>query len=470
MKKFFSELSMDNSYLYVVALKHTYAYAEHNVWRLFLFMALNLFLCFPAWAHDSKSREAARKDDNSVVYGSLEDEKSGDDHHSQRDHGHRDHGSRQCSTPIEVEQTDYFLDVTSTLPHYQGLPAQLELRKVAPVYNSHCRSRPHRAVILLHGRTIDVISGLDLQFQDYSVQEAMAREGLITYSFNRLGTGLSSRFAEDDPCNASIASQQQFLIPNPLSQTCPNPDPFHMTNSDSWQSELDAVVNYVRNDLDIKKVSLFAWSRGGVVAGPYASTNPDKIKRVVFLASTYNTAVSPPAVLPVPGPSLELNDRAGAESAWLTQTSNMECPGQVDPAILDPIWESMMAHDALGRTWGTDGILRISSQDQWGWYTAVAQAVTVPTMTISGLRDTTVPTATMMQLHNDLGSTNKVLVKIDCASHFSVWESSSSPTWPGGPHVAVQNAAIEWLRHETYQGSAAGTFQVNSNGTIDGPF
>ena len=37
------------------------------------------------------------------------------------------------SSPIGVVRRDYFVETISTLPHYYGLPAQLDVHEVAPV-------------------------------------------------------------------------------------------------------------------------------------------------------------------------------------------------------------------------------------------------------------------------------------------------------------------------------------------------
>src|SRR5262245_45429752 len=162
-----------------------------------------------------------------------------------------------------VVRTDFFLDVIATLPHYSGLPAQLHVHEVSPVHRE--AGSPVQAAVLVHGRTIDAVTNFDLQYQDYSLQESMARAGIHTFAVNFLGWGLSTRFGLDDPRNASLADQQAFLIPNPLSQTAPNPDPFHFTNTQALLDQLDAVVNDVRVRLGVNKVSLLGASRGGLV-------------------------------------------------------------------------------------------------------------------------------------------------------------------------------------------------------------
>src|SRR5262249_18217921 len=189
------------------------------------------------------------------------------------------------SSPIGVVRSDYFVDTISTLPHYYGLPAQLDVHEVGPVYSPGEQHGPTPAAILVHGATIDAVTGFDLQYHDYSLQESMARAGIHTFAVNFLGWGLSTRFGLDDPRNASLSDQQAYLIPNPLSQTAANPDPFHFTTTQALLDQLDAVVNDARDRLGVDQVSLFAWSRGGLVIGPYSYLHPEKVKNVVFNSS-----------------------------------------------------------------------------------------------------------------------------------------------------------------------------------------
>jgi pimeloyl-ACP methyl ester carboxylesterase len=366
-----------------------------------------------------------------------------------------------------VVRSDFFVDLASTLPGYSGLPAQLDIHEVSPDHRDP--AAPVRAAVLVHGRTIDAVTGFDLQYQDYSLQEGMARAGIDTFSVNFLGWGLSTHFGLDDPRNASLADQQSYLVPNPLSQTAANPDPFHFTNTQAMVDQLDAAVDAVRARLGVDQVSLFAWSRGALVAGPYIYLHPEKIKNVVFDAGSYNFPANPPDPLPQPGPSLIVQDRAHVEAAWTSQVDNVAFPGQQDPGILDPIWQSVLARDPLAGTWGPDGLQRFPSVDYWGWNPQQHQAarVTVPAMVLTGLRDTTVLPAAEVQLYNDLGSEKKVLIKVDGGSHYMLWEGSTSPTWKG-PHETLQDAVVQWVTSESYFGSTQGTFHAHADGSIEG--
>jgi hypothetical protein len=123
-------------------------------------------------------------------------------------------GQEPC-TPI-LETTDYLLDVTSTLPNYYGLPAEIDIHRVRPVYrNGRCSHhfRPRHAAILLHGRTLDM-SGFDVQYADYSLMDAMASAGIDSFAFNQLGYGLSSRFGSTIPATRATrkTSRSQVIL------------------------------------------------------------------------------------------------------------------------------------------------------------------------------------------------------------------------------------------------------------------
>ena len=385
----------------------------------------------------------------------------------------------EACAPVDVARGDFLVSTTSTLPGYAGLPADLDVRSVVPIYNDKhpmgdmnekCRTTPRRAVILLHGAMTEGTTSFDLRFGDYSLMEGLAEAGIHAYVVNLLGYGLSTRFGLDDPCNASLANQQRLLIPNPLSQPCASPDDFRFTNTAAAVDQLDAVVDEVRARSDVDEVSLFGWSRGAVVVGAYAGVHPEKIRSLAFLASGYDFPSDAPAQVPGPGPSLLVRDRTGMFNEWTPQLDTVNCPGQRDPWILDPIWGAVRARDPLGSSWGsTDtrvgGIQRAPSWDVWGWNQERASSVALPSLVITGLLDRTNPSEREVRLFNDLASGNKVLIQIACASHQALWEGTTTPGW-GGPHQAIKAALVEWIRSKTFQDAHRGSFQVSRNGSI----
>lgn len=127
------------------------------------------------------------------------------------------HGNKHDCVPMRLETTDYFVDVLSTLPNHLGVPAQIEVRRVRPIYQTgRCRGLL-RSAVLVHGRTIDGISAFDVPYQDYSLMTAMANNGIDAFAFNQLGFGASSHFSMDDPCNASRSTDAAVNV-NPSNQ------------------------------------------------------------------------------------------------------------------------------------------------------------------------------------------------------------------------------------------------------------
>jgi pimeloyl-ACP methyl ester carboxylesterase len=378
--------------------------------------------------------------------------------------------------PIDVGREDSSVPTTSTLPVYAGEAAYLDVHAVVPIYAEArpdgCPTPPRRAAILVHGAMTEGTTSFDLRFGDYSLMKALARAGIDAYAVNLLGYGFSTRFGLDDPCNATDANQAAFLRPNPLNPLdgpCDPPIERPFTNTAAAVDQLDAVVDWVRNEKQADEVHLFGWSRGGIVIGAYAWLHPEKVNSLGFLASGYDINV-PCAPLPGPCRLLAVRDRDAMFSEWTPQLDSANCPGQRIPGILGAIWDSVQARDPVGSSWGssqprTGGIQRAPSWNVSGWNAARASVVTIPSLVITGLLDRTNPSAKEIRLYNDLGSANKVLIKIACASHQALWEGSNAPGWKG-PHESIHEALVEWMTSSTYQGSPRGSYLVNADGSI----
>jgi pimeloyl-ACP methyl ester carboxylesterase len=386
--------------------------------------------------------------------------------------------AKEVCKQVGITREDTLVHTISTLPNDAGEPADLDLHSVKPAFSAadpmDCRDKHRYVVVMLHGAMTEGTTSFDLQFRDYSLMERLARRGIDAFSVNLLGYGASTRFGLDDPCNASTAMQRTFLIPNPLSQTCANPDAYHFTNTGAAVEQLDAVVDQVRKETGVETVSLFAWSRGGVVIGAYAGLHPEKVRSLAFLASGYDFG-DPPDPLPNPVPSLLVRDRARMFGEWTPQLDLTNCPGQLEtnaqnyPEIQDSIWNSVRARDPLGASWGsldarTGGVQRAPSWDTWGWDNARAPSVTLPALVITGLLDRTNPSEREVRLFQDLGSASKVLIKIACASHQALWEGSTTAGW-GGPHESIRDALVEWIKSGTFEGTDRGSFLINADGS-----
>jgi pimeloyl-ACP methyl ester carboxylesterase len=401
-----------------------------------------------------------------------------------RDHAEGGDEAQKTCTPISVATTDYLLNVVSTLPNYFGLPAKIDIHRVRPVYtNDACSHQlgPRHAAILLHGRTLDA-SGFDVQYQDYSLMRAMALAGIDSFAFNQLGYGLSSRFGMDNPCNVSNSrdvslpghpgnQQNTFLVPNPLAAECEHADNSVFMTSQSAVDQLDQVIQYVQRTTGDAKVSLFSWSQGGEVVGGYLAQSDKKhnVANAVFLSSVFGSPSQQPPP-PYPTWPTGLGDYSRLVGVF---SINPACPGQRDPNILAPLWTSIRARDPIGASWGTTdpatgGVFRWPTAIRWGWGPAEAAEVTVPAMIVSPLEDKVVPPSVQTSIYQALGSERKVIVRVDCASHAIAWEGSTNAFGWSGPHTTLQDATIEWMLHNTYQGATTGAFHAKVDGTVVG--
>ncbi|MDP8930633.1 MAG: alpha/beta hydrolase, partial [Actinomycetota bacterium] len=216
--------------------------------------------------------------------------------------------------------------------------------------------------------------------------------------------------------------------------------------------EIDTVVDYLRDLRGVERVSFIGWSAGAARAGAYAARNPEKVDRVFLYAPGYNpTAPStPPDDLPQPGFPTSLRTRA-QQTSW----EGIGCEGQRDPAIAEPIWDTTLAFDKLGRSWGpAEGVMRIRTTTSfWGWNADAARQVESPTLTVLGELDRIATGA--KQLHEDLGTRDKVFVNVACASHFMLWERQ---------HRALHRLSSEWLGDGTIDGHKRGVFSVDPEG------
>jgi len=396
--------------------------------------------------------------------------------------------------PSGVETSTYLLDVTSTLPQYQGVPAQLEVRRVRPVFDTIRCSKETKVAVLQQGRTIDAITAFDPDYLDYSLMASMAAAGIDTFTYNPLGYGHSTRFGLDDPCNASNASdlnpnaaqpinQQDLLIPNPLAAQCPHSDATYFQDTASAVDQLAAVIEHAGNagcgegapgSAQRRKVNLLSWSLGGTTVGPYLARPEaqDRVERAIIVASGFGPSPtlpleeSPPELRPTW--PMGLSDITALTGPSLFQLSDA-CPGQRDPAIVRVLWDSIRDQDPLAAGWGstdpeTGGLFRWPITIRKAFNVSQAAAIQLPVLVLDGMLDSI---GKPVELYAALGSAQKVRVRIDCGSHSVFWEGSTDPSGWGGPHVTAREAVIEWFTKGTFADETNGTFRALVDGTVE---
>jgi pimeloyl-ACP methyl ester carboxylesterase len=381
----------------------------------------------------------------------------------------RDHDSRGAGHDSQGDDDDddgddrHILAIQHAVPHISTVPAiagqRVELfawERVKASKLKKFRNKPPtgKVVLFIHGGTVPSVPGFDLDYKDYSWMKSLAGAGFDVFSMDRTGYGFSPHPKMDDPCNVNPA-QQSILIPHPLAAPCAHSYPFRLTDTNSDNDDIGAVVDYIRALRGVERITIAGWSGVGPQAGSYAVKNHEKLDKLVFYAPNYlrTSPTNPPAILPQPGFPMNLRTRPMLEADWQSQVA---CEGQFEPEIRDVVWRRIMDFEPVGRTWGPlEGVMRARTVTVWGWNATTAPALTVPMLIIVGQNDTLLSQG--RDLYQDLGSEDKVLVEVPCASHFLVWETQ---------HKILHKASREWLRKGSLKGVRQGVFVVDADGDI----
>ena len=341
----------------------------------------------------------------------------------------------QARTPQQSQARviDHFVPHISTARANQGSRISLFLRE-----RRGARSGP--AVLLVHGRSAAAVPSFDLEYRDYSWMAYLADAGFDVFAVDLQGYGRSSMpTAMDNPCNTSDDSQAKYLIPNPLRAPCPPSHPHAFGSFATDWDEIDTVVNFIRSLRGDRalKVNLVGWSRGGMRVIGYAALRPDNVEKVVVLGPTRF-----PPVTSVPSYPMNITDKRDFFVDWDRQIDSRNCPQQVDPSIREALWNSTMAQEKLGRSWGASGVRRSPAFTAEGWTPDLPGRVQAATLVIRGALDDQAPEQPTRALHDALGGP-KAYVTVGCGSHELVYEAQ---------HTKLLQASAEWLRFGTYEG------------------
>lgn len=338
----------------------------------------------------------------------------------------------------------YVADV-STAPSMRGEIAQLYVRE---------RTRKERnvgegnVVLFIHGAGTPAEVAFDVPLEGYSWMEYLAEAGFDTFAMDTTGYGRSTRpYVMNDPCNMGAAQREQ-LIPELAESGCEPSYPYAATTIASDWDDIDAVVDYLRALRGVSKVHLVAWSLGGPRAAGYASLHPEKVDRLVLLAPAYgrNRPAKAPDELPVLGPAFSKQSRSDFDSNWSRQ---VECENQYTASAADAVWDAMLDSDPVGATWGS-GVRRAPRTTVWGWGQADVAKATHPMLLIAPALDKQIPPPRVFELHEDLGSSSKVLVDLACSSHNAMWEMNRE---------LLFEASEQWLRGGTVDGQSSGVIR-----------
>jgi pimeloyl-ACP methyl ester carboxylesterase len=345
---------------------------------------------------------------------------------------------------------DHFVRVKSTVPSIAGQVTQIYVRErtkaATPLRSGNLADR---VVLFVHGAGTPAEVAFDVPYQDYSWMGYLARAGFDVFSMDTTGYGRSTRPpAMNDPCNLSQEQQKSFA-PGFLSAPCAPSYSRNVTTISSDWNDIDAVVDYIRGQRHVDRVSLVGWSLGGPRAGGYAARHPEKVQRLVLLAPAYGRTgpTDAPATIPAEGTAMNTQSRDEFIANWDRQVG---CSDQYDPAAADSVWTKMVESDSVGATWGP-GVRRAPQTTTWGWNQSIVSKSQTPTLMIAGVHDKQVTPDRVRELYADLGARQKVFIDLACSSHNAMWEKN---------HSLLFRASLEWLTRGSVNGSQEGMLRL----------
>lgn len=362
-----------------------------------------------------------------------------------------------------------------------------------------------------------------------SIQEDLARAGIETFAPSLLGYGRSTRFeALSDACNASLPAypadpnapctnpngcdrthsaifplnqQVTTLNVNPLAgETCAHSSPYRFGGADVWVRDIRQVIDDAIAKTGVSQVVMVSYSFGSQSVGRalFAPRNADlaaKISKVAFVSPIFlqpngdenpTDDTPPPNVVSFP---LYVVGRSSFHAVYGLPTApvNIEaqCAGHVLAGTDDDYEQQAMGTEDVGLAWGgTDpnqpaGVMRAPTFSHYGFNRTVAAQINVPTLVMQGTDDpimvvapppgTTEPRRQGCELYKALPDANRVLVRIECASHGLFSEgcdpaqarcqgaagvtpyggANAGEGW-AGPHHTLTTALIEFIRSSTF--------------------
>lgn len=366
-----------------------------------------------------------------------------------------------------ADNEDQILTIDRVVPHVSTVPAiagqqsRLFVRERVRgilLQEGGGNFREGRVVLMVHGGFWPSEIAFDLDHPilggpTYSWMEALAVAGFDVFAMDMTGYGHSSRPMMDDPGNLS-PEHQALLIPRNLAAVREPSYPYRLVTTESEADDIDCVVEEIRALRGVEKVILIGWSGGGMRVGTYALRHPEKVARLIILASSNyadDGSDKPPDNLPEPGYPILFQDRAAGEVRW---APNVHSPDQVAPGISDAIWHKSFLSDPIGASWGPGG-LRAPSRTVWGWNARAAAALTAPVLVMVGEYDGLM--SANQDLYEAIGAGDKVFLEIAGASHFAAWEKQRQ---------VLHAASVEWLGQGTINGRKEGSFRADARSVI----
>jgi pimeloyl-ACP methyl ester carboxylesterase len=359
-------------------------------------------------------------------------------------------GAGRADDSQKILTIDHYVTQPSAVSAIAGELTELYVRERAkPATVMRATSLADRVVLFVHGAGTPAEVAFDVPYEDYSWMAYLAEAGYDVFSMDMTGYGRSTRPAPmNDACNLSL-EQQRVVAEQLEAKSCEPSYARELTTVASDWSDIDAVVDYIRDLREVARVSLIGWSLGGPRAGGYAGEHPEKVAKLVLLAPAYSREMgaTPPAKNPADGAPFNVQSKADFTANWERQIG---CANQYDPAVREAVWAEMLASDPVGATWGP-GVRRAPNTTVWGFGPAAAPRIRIPTLLVAGIHDKQITPDRVQALYEDLGAEQKVLVDLGCASHAAMWERN---------HLLLFEASLEWLAAGAIDGTQQGVLRL----------
>jgi pimeloyl-ACP methyl ester carboxylesterase len=341
-----------------------------------------------------------------------------------------------------LQVTEHRVPVVSTAPSMRGQTVHLYVREVAPAGGGKLP-----AVLFIHGAGTPAEVSFDSRMDDYSWLKQVARAGFATYSVSLTGYGGSTRPAPmANPCNIFKAGQAAFVAA-PCAPTFQGP----LTTMTSDWNDIDAVVDYVRKQRGVERVSFVGWSQGGPRITGYTALHPAKVDRIVVLAPAYNRngmAAQPNPLPAMAEGNMTVQSRQAFVANWDRQVG---CTGQYDAAAGKAIFDEMLESDPVGAKWAQGGVRRAPAVPTWGFEKTSVARIRAPYLMVAGIHDKQVEPKVVQEFYEDLGSQQKVLLDLGCSSHNAMWEKNRG---------LLFDATVQWLRDGKLNGVSTGVVKL----------
>ena len=350
----------------------------------------------------------------------------------------------------KILTVDHYVRHQSTVPSIAGQNVQIYVReRVSAGTLTRGPGFGEQLVLFVHGAGTPAEVAFDVPYEDYSWMAYLASAGLDVFAMDMTGYGRSTRpHVMNDSCNLST-EQQASLSPMFVAETCEPSYAQQTTTIASDWDDIDAVVEYLLALRQADRVSLIGWSLGGPRAAGYAAQHPEKVARIVLLAPAYRRAIAsdPPAIMPAEGAAMTKQSHRDFISNWDRQVA---CANQYDRSVGDVVWSQMLASDPVGATWGS-GVRRAPRTTVWAWNKDMVAKTDTPMLLVAGIHDKQITPDLVEDLYEDLGSRQKILIDLGCASHNAMWERN---------HALLFEASLQWLRQGTVNNLDRGVIRI----------